>query len=202
MRQHTAVKVEQEHHLKAFEMYYAQGEKRSLSRLASQLGVSVATTKSWARSFGWVRRIGERDATVARQVADEAITSAQQTQSRNRRLIELATTKLAKAMLNGQVKYQLADLDRLIRLQSFLDAEAGKAELTIDEMLDAFMTAWMALPTDERRRVITRMRTRESGTSDRSASRPPPRALPTPAIEPPTATVPPPESPMSGGIPK
>jgi len=189
MSRNPAIKAEQEHHLKAFELYYAQGEKRSLSRLATQINGSVATTKAWARSFGWLKRIGERDATIARQVADEAISSAQQTQSRNRKLIELATSKLAKAMLSGQIKYQLADLDRLIRLQAFLDAEAGRAELSVDEKCDAFLTAWMALPDEERRRVIARVRGRADEKRGWTTSNPPPRALPEPPPKPQSTTV-------------
>jgi len=177
------LQTEQEHHRKAFEIYYAQGEKRSLARLAAELGISVATAKAWGRSFGWRKRIGEREATVARQVADNAISSAQETQSRNRRLIELATNRLAKAMLNGQIKYQLADLDRLIRLQSFLDAEAKSGDRTIDELLDQFVSCWLALPDAEKRRVLARMRGRAGelrGVEQRAVAL---RALPNPALE-------------------
>lgn len=167
MSQAGRLRAEQEHHLKAFEMYYAQGEKRSLVRLAAQMGIAVATAKSWARSFGWRKRMAERDASIARQVADEAISSASQTQSRSRKLIELATNRLAKAMLNGQIKYQLADLERLIRLQAFLDAEANRVDgRTPEEMLEQFLEYYRTLPPEQRRRLIESTRRRESGLED------------------------------------
>lgn len=112
---------EQERHQQAFERYYALGEKRSFARLAQDLGVSVATLKVWSRKYSWQNRVRERDATVARQVADQSIQSLVDETSRNKRIVQMALIRLAKAIASGQIKMQLGDLDRLIRLQSFLD---------------------------------------------------------------------------------
>jgi hypothetical protein len=55
------VKKETIRHIEAFEMYYNMGDTRSLQRLSDVLGLSLASTLKWSRSFGWVARIVERD---------------------------------------------------------------------------------------------------------------------------------------------
>jgi len=115
------LQTEQEHQKRAFEVYYAQGGKRSHEKVARESGVSIASVKAWSRSFGWAKRVAERDAAVARQVADQTLKADVDELSRNKKIVQMAMVKLAKAIANGQIKMQLGDLDRLIRLQSYLD---------------------------------------------------------------------------------
>lgn len=117
--------TEREHQQRAFELYYSQGGKRSLDRVAKELGVAVATVKSWSRQFQWSKRLAERDAAIARQVADQTIKSGVDELGRNKKIVQLALIKVAKAINSDKVKVQIGDLDRLIRLQSFLDAEGA-----------------------------------------------------------------------------
>lgn len=112
-------RVEGEHHKKAFELYYAHGEKRSLPRLAKELGVSVAALKVWSRSFSWRTRLRERDAQVARQLADQSSHRGQAENERNLKIVRAALTLLARAITSGDLK-QLGELDRLIRLEEHL----------------------------------------------------------------------------------
>lgn len=113
--------TEREHQQRAFELYYSQGGKRSHERVATELGVSVASVKSWSRSFNWAKRLAERDAAVARQVADQTIKSEVDELSRNKKIVQMALVKVAKAINADKVRVQIGDLDRLIRLQSYLD---------------------------------------------------------------------------------
>ena len=112
---------EKEHHCKAFEAYYELGEQRSYQRLAGQLGVAVSTVKLWARSFGWQRRVREREAEVARRVADRTLQSTIDEGERNQKIVQMAVVRLARAIAQGKVRMQVGDLDRLIRLQAFLE---------------------------------------------------------------------------------
>lgn len=112
---------EQGHHQKAFECYVALGEKRSFKQVAKQAGVSLSTIKLWSRSFGWRQRIRERDAQIARRVADQTLQSDIDEQDRNKRIVRMALVRLAKAIADGKVRMQLSDLDRLIRLQSYIE---------------------------------------------------------------------------------
>ena len=121
--------IEQEHHKKAFEFYYGMGEGRSYRKVAEEFAVSVGTVKMWGRSFGWRRRIGERDAEVARAMADRSLKDGAERTARNRKIVEMGLVQVAKAIAEGKVKATLSDLDRLIRLEEFLKDEQ-KAEGT------------------------------------------------------------------------
>ncbi len=176
------VRAEKEQHRKAFELYYAQGEKRSFPRLAKDLGVSVASLKVWSKAFGWQGRLRERDATIARQAADQVIGSAVVNASRKRKMVELALMKVIKAINSDKVKIQVGDLDRLLRLQAFLDGDGGLPtpealrERPVPAVFAVFQE-WTKLLTDEELHWII---------DSHRASHPPPQP-PAPAADtPPT----------------
>jgi len=127
MTKDDLLQTEQEHQKRAFECYYALGEKRSYGRVAQEMGVSPSAVKLWSRSFGWRQRVQERDADVARKVADRAIQSNIDKLDRNQKIVQMALVKLAKGIADGKVRMQLGDLERLVRLQAFLD-ESGQQE--------------------------------------------------------------------------
>jgi len=146
----SLLKNEQEHQKKAFECYYALGEKRSHGRVATQLNVAASTIKLWARSFDWSGRLQERDADVARQIADKAIQSSVDEQGRNHKIVQMALVRLAKAIADGKVRMQLGDLERLIRLQASLEpprsemtVEGIRVAQTVDELED-FMDEYLS----------------------------------------------------------
>ena len=128
MTRDDLLQTEKEHQKRAFECYYALGEKRSYKRVAQEMDVSVSAIKLWSRSFGWAERIQERNAELARQVADRAIQSNIDTLGRNQKIVQLALVRLAKAIADGNVRMQLGDLERLIRLQGYLEKTGEWAE--------------------------------------------------------------------------
>jgi hypothetical protein len=114
---------ERENHKKAFEFYYGMGEGRNYKRVAEEFGVSIGAVKLWGRTFGWKRRVGERDAEVARSLADQSLKDWVDRSRRNRKIVEMGLIKVAQAIAEGKVKPTISDLDRLIRLQEFLREE-------------------------------------------------------------------------------
>ena len=116
---------EREHHMKAFEFYYALGEGRSYRQVAEQFGVSMGTVKLWGRSFDWKGRIAERDAEVARAMADRSVKKGVERGLRNSKIIEMGLVQVAKAIAEGKVKMTVSDLDRLIRLEEYLREGPG-----------------------------------------------------------------------------
>ncbi len=114
---------EQPHQEKAFEYYYALGEKRTYLKVAAECGVSAGTVKLWGKSFGWKKRLRERDVEVARQVASRTLSDEVNHRERNLQIVHMALVQLAKAVADGQVKMNLGDLDKLIRLEAFLRDE-------------------------------------------------------------------------------
>ena len=117
--------TEREHHKKAFEFYYALGEARSYPQVAEESGVSLGTVKLWGRSFDWKGRIQERDAEVARAMADRSMKKGIERGLRNSKIIEMGLVQVAKAIAEGKVKMTVSDLDRLIRLEEYLTEGPG-----------------------------------------------------------------------------
>jgi len=122
---------EQENHKKAFEFYYGLGEGRNYRQVALEYGVSLGAVKLWGRNFGWKRRVGERDADVARALADQSLKDGIERTGRNRKIIEMGLVRVAQAIAEGKVKVTMADLDRLIRLEEFLSEDVQKNEMEI-----------------------------------------------------------------------
>jgi len=116
--------TERAHHQKAFEYYYSLGEKRSLSQVAQYTGLSLSTVRQCCWSFKWVQRVQERDADAARQIADRTMASKLDEHERNQRIVKMALLKVAKAIGDGKVRIQMADLDRLIRLDALLSGRS------------------------------------------------------------------------------
>jgi len=140
-------KTEQEHHRKAFELYFSLGAKRSYREVAKQTGVSPSAVKLWAKSFDWQKRLGEREGEVARRVADQALDSQVNLLARDQKIVHMALMKLAKGIADGKVKMQMGDLDRLIRLRGHL-----QECLHTDDIDSAFdqVAAWaLRLPPGE-----------------------------------------------------
>jgi transposase len=122
--------IELERHKKAFEFYYALGEGRSYRQVADEVGVSLGTVKLWGRSFDWKGRIAERDADVARAMADRSMKKGMERTLRNSKIIEMGLVQVAKAIAEGKVKMTVSDLDRLIRLEEYLREGPGGSKET------------------------------------------------------------------------
>lgn len=118
-----ALVKEQPHHEKAFEHYYALGEKRSYDKVAKEFNVSPSTVKLWGKSLRWKERLKERDLQVARELAGRTLADEVSHRERNLQIVHMALVQLAKAVADGHVKMALGDLDKLIRLESFLRDE-------------------------------------------------------------------------------
>ena len=111
---------EQDHHERAFEYYYSLGESRSYEKVAAQFGAALSTVKLWGRSFRWKQRIRERDMEVAREVANRTLNDEVTHRERSLQIVQMALVQLARAIVDGNVKMTLGDLDKLIRLEAFL----------------------------------------------------------------------------------
>ena len=128
---------EQPHHERAFEYYYSLGEKRSYERVAKEFNVSPSTVKLWGKSLRWKERLKERDLQVAREVAGRTLADEVSHRERNLQIVHMALVQLAKAVADGQVKMALGDLDRLIRLESFLrDEPDSRQEVVFPDLRD------------------------------------------------------------------
>jgi hypothetical protein len=128
---------EQPHQAKAFEYYYSLGEHRSYEKVAAEFGVAVSTVKLWGTSFGWKARIRDRDLEIAREVAARTLDSEVSRRERNTQIIQMAILQLAKAVAEGQIKMTVSDLDKLIRLEAYLNDEPdSRQEIIVHDLKD------------------------------------------------------------------
>lgn len=129
------LQTEQEHQQRAFDLYYAQGPKRSHDRIAGELGVSVATVKSWSRAFDWSRRVSEKDAEQTRRIADRVLSDHSDINNRNLKIVRAALLQTAKDISQGRVKPQMGDLERLMRFEEYLTSQR-RTESELPELTD------------------------------------------------------------------
>ena len=142
---------EQPHQEKAFTYYYSLGEKRNYRKVAKEFDVSPSTVKLWGRSFRWKERLRERDLEVARQMASRVIGNEINHRERNLQIVHMALVQLAKAVADGQVRMSLGDLDKLIRLESFLrDGPDSRQEIICRDLRDKLdEELWEEIREDE-----------------------------------------------------
>lgn len=125
------LQAEQEHQQRAFDLYVAQGGRRSHARVASELGVSLATVRLWSRSFDWAQRVAQKDADQTRKLADRVLSDQSDINNRNLKIVRAALLQTAKDISNGKVKPQMGDLERLMRFEEYLTAQrTSSGELT------------------------------------------------------------------------
>ena len=150
---------ERRHHIEAFDEYYAMGDKRSLTLLASDCGVTAKTCKEWSRTFNWQERIHQRDIENGKKLQAKTDRVIVNTKADYRRDVRLALQPI-KAAINkvivkneetGQpeVRIPIAEardltsviisFEKLIKLDLLLMGEAdSRAEHNIN-ILDLIM---------------------------------------------------------------
>lgn len=160
MTKTNRLQVEQEHQRRAYEHYAAQSGRRSYRGTAEAFGVSPSTVKLWSRSFSWRERIRERDAETARRVVDQTLQTQVHERGRRRKIVHMALLKLAKGIADGGVRMQLGDLERLIRLQDYLDGRPRNPERMSDpEEIAAFIReSFDSLDHDAQAEVVRLLR--------------------------------------------
>ena len=117
------IHVEQERHRRAFELYCSLEGRRTYSQVAQQVGVSLATIKRWAKVENWQNQARDRDAALARQLADRFATNRLAKTERNLKIVQAAIISVAKDIAEGRIKSQLSDLPRLIQLERELSGD-------------------------------------------------------------------------------
>ncbi len=124
------IKRETPRHHEAFELYVAQGGRRSYRAVAQATGVSVMAVRHWARSFDWPTRARGRDAGIARRLAKRTDESIVQVKARYHSMINKIVEALCRHHLGKDLKElrhpertTLTDLERLVRLDLMLLGE-------------------------------------------------------------------------------
>ena len=129
-------------HQTAFEAYFALGPKRSLRAVARRLDVSQAAVKKWSQVL-LVAATHRRPRGSRRH--DRAGTNDERMRWTARRatgkVVQAGIIATARAIAEGTIKPTLSDLDRLIRLEEFLEGRADSRQEIIERDLRSKSTA-------------------------------------------------------------
>ncbi len=130
MSKKRPIQRETPRHHEAFELYVAQGGRRSYRAVARATGVSVLAVQHWARSFDWPARVAERDVGIARKLARRTDATIVQVKARYHSMINKIVEALCRHHLGKDLRSlrhpedtTLTDLERLVRLDLMLLGE-------------------------------------------------------------------------------
>jgi hypothetical protein len=119
---------ETEKHQRAFEVYFALGQNRSLEIVARKVGASVGAVKKWSRVFNWQQRVEDREAAVSGIVRERVTSGEVDRRSRNLKIVKAGIVATARAIADGKIKPSLADLERMMRLEAEVELEQHRGE--------------------------------------------------------------------------
>jgi hypothetical protein len=158
-------------HHEAFELYVAQGGRRSYHAVGRAIGVSVMAVRHWGRSFDWPARVAERDAANAQKLAKRTDQTIVQVKARYHSMVNKIVEALCRHHLGKDLRSlrhpentTLTDLERLVRLDLMLLGEpdlVARLETGAGRELDV---ALAALTPAELRGLVATARALEART--------------------------------------
>lgn len=114
-------------HKEAFELYYKQGNSRSLSKVSEVLKVGETTVRKWSVAFKWQERVSERDKEIAERVEE-------------RNLDEEVNTRV---LLNRASNESIELYRKMLKKKDSIDIETVK-------VLDILGRLWKELEIDNK----------------------------------------------------
>lgn len=102
-------------HQEAFDYYYSLGDSRTLQQVATKFNKSLKTVSNWSSSFGWQRRIVERDRKIALKLQRELDKQIVEDKKQYHSIIKASIGVYLQNLKDGKVKIDSAkDLVALI----------------------------------------------------------------------------------------
>lgn len=123
---------ETQEHRHAFEIYFAMGDARSLSAVATETGKSMTTISSWSRSFGWAERVEKRNSEVAEQINKKAVRQAATRKIDYLNTIHKGMEQFQQGLEDGTIKVKsVGDAEKLINMYMKLIGESQVNSTTV-----------------------------------------------------------------------
>lgn len=135
----SLIKEEKEIHRRAFEYYYAMGDKRNLRDVAKEFNVSLTSVHNWSVSFDWKSRIELRDAENAKLLEKKTNETIVEIKAKYHTFLKAMIAKAIEDFKAQKFKIETPlDLVRIIQLDLELmgEGDAGKGGL-MKELTDA-----------------------------------------------------------------
>lgn len=122
--------------LKAYALYAAMGERRSLERVAEELGRPKSTLELWSRKWGWQERLRKDEAAVKsvllQRVSERVVKNAEQFKTESMQLVDAALEKAGETLAEGKMDLtRPGDIVNLIKTGLLLRGEATERKETV-----------------------------------------------------------------------
>lgn len=112
-------------HKEAFELYYGQGQQRSLASVAVPCGVSEKSVATWSKAFDWQARVEQRDIENAKRLQKATDETVVAVKAKYRKVIGAVIGEFVGRLKAGAIVVDsVADLEKLIKLDLLLIGEA------------------------------------------------------------------------------
>lgn len=129
--------IENDAQRKAFELWWNNGNRGvSYQKIGTALGFTKISIYNWSKRFNWQDRAMERAIAINARVDRVAINDATADRLTALKMTRKALEILDKKIDEKNIKVDIQDLDKLIRLQEFLRGEpdSRSEELTVDKV--------------------------------------------------------------------
>ncbi len=111
-----------ERQLKAFEFYFASGDKRSYKLTADTFGVSVVSIHNWAKKYNWEEALEQRSKELAHKLSQQTTKVFMTTRSMylailKKAIVQAVTFDAGGQIISTKIKINnMADFERAIKL--------------------------------------------------------------------------------------
>lgn len=111
------IKMETMEMRQVFETYYLMGADRSLNKLAKETGLSITTIKRYNSSFGWSKRVEQRDLDNSKEMEKRSNEIVVNSKALYRETIKTLTDQFIRDVHEGKIKIRsILDFERIVRL--------------------------------------------------------------------------------------
>lgn len=134
---------ESDRHRRAFEIYYALGEKRTIAEVARRVGVNDSAVFNWSAAFQWKKRVEERERLVGELLAEQVIEEEVQSRNDALKICRAVQLRYAEKLKLGKAIIEAGDFANVVKLELLLRGKAtSRAEHllggdVVDRLIDA-----------------------------------------------------------------
>lgn len=126
--------TEEAQHLRAFEIYYQLGDKRTLAKVAEKVGRSPDWVSTVAKAFDWKRRVNERDHRQSESILDRIDEYKLKEKENNLKLIRATKARYAQLLMSQKIT--AAEFEKIVKLEMLITGEATERHGLEDTLAD------------------------------------------------------------------
>lgn len=119
-------------HFEAFEYYYALGSARSYEKVAQKFNTHINTIKKWGSKENWQKEVEFRDVDALYESRKRSRLAHKRKSDQYQNVLKGSLNTYIEKLKKGQIEISTVnDLDKLIRLDLYLDGYVYDAETSL-----------------------------------------------------------------------